>query len=127
MWSAIETDGAPRPIAPYAQGVDAGSLVFVSGQLGIDPATSAIAEDVGEETRRVLANIAAVLEASGLSMRDVVKTTIFMTDFDDYAAMNEAYVAAFGHHRPARSAVAVAGLPLGALVEVEAWARSRGR
>lgn len=122
----LVTDGAPKPIAPYAQGVEAGELVFVSGQLGIDPAGGEIPADFGAEARRVLTNVEAVLAAAGLGMADVVKTTIFMTDFDDYAAMNEAYAEFFGASPPARSTVKVAGLLAGARLEIEAIASRAG-
>lgn len=122
MWTPIETDGAPRPLAPYAQGADAGALLFVSGQLGLDPETNEVPDDVGAETRRLLQNVQAVLEAAGATLRDVVKTTIFMTDFDDYAAMNEAYSEFFPAPHPARATVKVAGLLAGARVEIEAIA-----
>jgi 2-iminobutanoate/2-iminopropanoate deaminase len=122
MGEPITTDGAPQPIAPYAQGIDAGSHVFVSGQLGLDPETNELPADVEDETRRLLQNIGAVLEAAGLAPDDVVKTTIFMTDFDDYAAMNRAYADFFGERPPARSTVKVAGLLAGARVEIEAIA-----
>lgn len=119
---AIETAAAPTPMAPFSQGIDADSLVLVSGQLGLDPQSGEISEDVGEETRRLLANIGAILEAAGLAPSDVVKTTIFMTDFDDYAAMNEAYAEFFSEPLPARSTVKVADLLAGARVEIEAMA-----
>lgn len=122
MREAITTDGAPKPIAPYAQGIDAGAYVFVSGQLGLDPQTNELPADVEDETRRVLQNIGAVLEAAGVTADDVVKTTIFMTDFDDYAAMNRAYAEFFGDQPPARSTVKVAGLLAGARIEIEAIA-----
>jgi 2-iminobutanoate/2-iminopropanoate deaminase len=126
MGKPIATAAAPKPIAPYAQGIDAGDLVFVSGQLGIDPESQEIAEDVSEEARQVLRNVSAVLEAAGLTMADVVKTTIFMTDFDDYAAMNEAYAEFLGESPPARSTVKVAGLLAGARIEIEAIAKRGG-
>lgn len=122
MHDPIETDAAPTPMAPYAQGIDAGGIVFVSGQLGIDPANGEIPGEIGEEARRVLRNVEAVLEAAGLAMRNVVKTTIFLTDFDDYVAMNEAYAEFFGDSPPARSTVKVAGLLAGARIEIEAIA-----
>jgi 2-iminobutanoate/2-iminopropanoate deaminase len=122
MPTPITTDGAPKPIAPYAQGIDAGALVFVSGQLGLDPETMELPGEVGAETRRLMENIRAVVEASGLAMSDVVKTTIFMTDFDDYAAMNEVYGEFFPDGPPARSTIKVAGLLAGARVEIEAVA-----
>lgn len=123
---ALETEAAPTPIAPYAQGIDTGGLVFVSGQLGLDPGGGEIPADVGEEARRVLHNLGAVLEAAGLSLGDVVKTTVFMTDFGDYGAMNEAYAEAFGEAPPARSTVEVAGLLAGARIEIEAIAMRAG-
>jgi 2-iminobutanoate/2-iminopropanoate deaminase len=126
MPSAIATEAAPTPIAPYAQGIDAGTHVFVSGQLGIDPITEEIAAEVSEETRQVLRNIEAVLGSAGLGMSDVVKTTIFMTDFDDYGAMNGAYAEFFGTAPPARSTVKVAGLLAGARIEIEAIAQRSG-
>lgn len=122
MATRIETDAAPQPIAPYAQGVDAGSHVFVSGQLGLGPGGEEMPAAVDEETRRVLRNIEAVLDTAGLAMRDVVKTTIFMTDFDDYEAMNRAYAEFFAAAPPARSTVKVAGLLAGARIEIEAIA-----
>lgn len=122
MATAIDTDAAPQPIAPYSQGIDAGSHVFVSGQLGLGPAGEAIPDAVDEETRRVLRNIEAVLGAAGLTMRDVAKTTIFMTDFDDYEAMNRVYAEFFAEAPPARSTVKVAGLLAGARIEIEAIA-----
>lgn len=122
----IATEGAPKPIAPYVQGVDAGDLVFVSGQLGIDPADGKVPDDFGAEARRTLANVEAVLEAAGLGMADVVKTTVFMTDFDDYAVMNEAYSEYFSDPPPARSTVKVADLLAGARLEIEAIASRAG-
>jgi 2-iminobutanoate/2-iminopropanoate deaminase len=119
---AIETPDAPRPIAPYSQGIDAGRLVFVSGQLGIDPETSALPADVYEETSQLLRNIEAVLGAAGLTRRHVAKTTIFVTDLDDYLDVNRAYGEFFEQPYPARSTVKVAGLLAGARVEIEAIA-----
>jgi 2-iminobutanoate/2-iminopropanoate deaminase len=119
---AIETNEAPRPIAPYSQGVDAGETVFVSGQLGIDPETSRIPEDAYEETRQLLRNLEAVLRAAGLTKTAVAKTTIFLTDLDDYADVNRAYGEFFEQPFPARSTVKVAGLLAGARVEIEAVA-----
>jgi 2-iminobutanoate/2-iminopropanoate deaminase len=95
----------------------------LAGQVGLDPATGALAEGgVGAQTRQALANVAAVLGDGGATMADVAKTTVFLVDMGDFGAMNEIYAEAFGGHRPARSAVAVAALPLGARVEVEVWA-----
>lgn len=124
---AVTTAGAPAAIGPYSQAIVAGDLVFCSGQVGIDPATGQLAgEDVGEQTRRALANLAAVLEAAGARPADVVKTTCFLADMGDFAAFNEAYGAFFGDAPPARSTVGVAALPLGARVEIECIARLGG-
>jgi 2-iminobutanoate/2-iminopropanoate deaminase len=95
----------------------------LAGQVGLDPATGALAEgDVGRQTRQALANVAAILGDSGATLADVAKTTVFLLDMADFSAMNEIYAEVFGPHRPARSTVAVAALPLGARVEIEAWA-----
>jgi 2-iminobutanoate/2-iminopropanoate deaminase len=111
-----------KPVGPYTPVVRAGEWLICSGQIGLlDGAL--VAGGVQAQTRQALANLAVLLAENGASLRDVVKTTVFLTDMGDYGPVNEVYVAAFEDHRPARSAVAVAGLPLGALVEVEAWAR----
>ena len=110
-----------KPVGPYTPIVRAGEWLVVSGQVGVSEG-KLVGGGVVAQTKRSLANLAALLEGEGASLADVVKTTVFLTDIDDWPAMNEAYVEAFGDHRPARSAVAVAGLPLGAVVEVEAWA-----
>jgi len=112
--------GSPR-VGPYSPVVAAGPWLVVSGQLGARDGTI-VAGGIAAQTAQAVANLAGLLAEHGASLVDVVKTTVFMTDIADYAAINEAYTAAFGAHRPARSAVAVAGLPLGASVEVEAWA-----
>ena len=110
------------PVGPYTPIVEAGSWLICSGQVGI--ADGAIVDGGLEaELRQALANMAGLLEGAGASMNDVVKTTVFLTDMDDYAEMNRVYVEVFGDHRPARSAVAVAALPVGARIEVEAWAQ----
>lgn len=109
------------PVGPYTPIVRAGEWLVVSGQLGLDG--GALAEGVGAQVGQALANLASLLLAEGAGLASVVKTTVFLTDMADYDAMNAAYVEAFGDNRPARSAVAVAGLPRGALVEIEAWAR----
>ena len=108
-------------MGPYTPLVRAGDWLAVSGQVGVRDG-SLVTGGMQAELRQALANLAALLEAEGSSLADVVKTTVFLRHIDDYAAMNETYVEAFADHRPARAAVAVAGLPLGALVEVEAWA-----
>lgn len=111
-----------KPVGPYTPIVRAGEWLVCSGQVGLGP-DGLVEGGVGPQVTRAIANIAAHLEGEGATLADVVKTTVFLVDIDDYGTMNEAYVAAFGDHRPARSAVAVAALPIGALVEVEAWAR----
>ncbi len=112
------------PVGPYTPIVRAGEWLVVSGQVGLSDG-KLVGGGVAAELRQALTNLAALLEGQGASLSDVVKTTVFLRHMSDYAAMNEVYVAAFGDHRPARSAIGVAELPLGALVEVEAWARPR--
>ncbi|MCR5710067.1 MAG: RidA family protein [Bacteroidales bacterium] len=121
MKTRIDTQNAPAAIGPYSQAIDSGTgLVFVSGQLPIDPATGAFPEGgVQEQARQSLTNAKAILEAAGLSLANVVKTTVFLADMGDFAAMNEIYAQFFSEPFPARSAVAVKTLPKGALVEVE--------
>jgi 2-iminobutanoate/2-iminopropanoate deaminase len=117
----ISTQNAPAAIGPYSQAVDSGAdLVFVSGQLPIDPSTGAFPEGgVTEQTRQSLSNAQAILQAAGLDLADVVKTTVFLADMGDFAAMNAVYATFFSEPFPARSAVAVKMLPKGALVEIE--------
>ena len=119
--NAIQTTQAPAAIGPYSQAIDSGAgLVFVSGQLPIDPATGAFPQGgVQEQTRQSLTNARAILEAAGLGLSNVVKTTVFLADMADFAAMNEVYAQFFAAPYPARSAVAVKTLPKGALVEIE--------
>ena len=119
--NAIHSDKAPAAIGPYSQAIDSGAgLVFVSGQLPIDPATGAFLEGgIKEQTRQSLSNAKAILEAAGLGLVSVVKTTVFLADMGDFAAMNEVYAQFFSAPFPARSAVAVKTLPKGALVEIE--------
>jgi len=123
----ISTSSAPAAIGPYSQAVGAGAYLFASGQIGLDPETAQIVEGgIDAQTRRVMANLSAVLTAAGLSFGDVVKTTIFLVDMDDFAAVNAIYGEAFeGAPPPARSTVAVAALPRGARVEVDAIALRR--
>mgnify|MGYP002521787327 FL=1 len=118
---AIQTEKAPAAIGPYSQAIDSDAgIVFVSGQLPINPATGAFPEGgIREQTRQSLSNARAVLEAAGLGLQDVVKTTVFLADMADFAAMNEVYAQFFAAPFPARSAVAVKTLPKGALVEIE--------
>lgn len=124
--NAISTAGAPAAIGPYSQAIDTGSLVFCSGQASLDPATGAIVEGgIEPETERVLANLTAVLDAAGLGWADVAKTTIFLVDMTDFAAVNAIYGRHMPDPPPARSTVGVAALPKGARVEIEAIAIRR--
>ena len=115
----ISTQNAPAAIGPYSQALDLGDLVFVSGQIPVDPATGAMPEDVQDQARQSLANLKAILAEAGLTMADVVKTVVFLADLDDFAAVNEVYAQAFAQPFPARSCVQVAGIPKGAKVEIE--------
>ena len=116
----IHTDKAPAAIGPYSQAIVAGGFVFTSGQVALDPATGSIVEGgIKEQTRQALINASAVLSAAGLTLSNVVKTTVYLADMTDFAAMNEVYATFFTIPYPARSAVAVRTLPKNALVEVE--------
>ena len=119
--NAISTTHAPAAIGPYSQAIDSGAgLLFLSGQLPIDPATGAFPdEDIKVQTRQAILNAQAILQAAGLDLRNVVKTTVFLADMGDFASMNEVYAQFFQAPYPARSAVAVKTLPKGALVEIE--------
>lgn len=119
MKTVISTTSAPGAIGPYSQAIDAGNMVFASGQIPIDPATGNIPEGITEQTRQSLANVAAILDATGLTLDNVVKTTVFLADMGDFAAMNEVYGNTFRAPYPARSAVAVKTLPKNVLVEIE--------
>lgn len=120
---AVSTDRAPAAIGPYSQAIRAGGWVFVSGQIPLDPATGRIVEGgIREQTRRVLANLEAVLQAAGSGLDRVVKTTVYMTDLGGFAEMNAVYAEAFPGTAPARAAVEVQALPKGAMVEIEAIA-----
>jgi 2-iminobutanoate/2-iminopropanoate deaminase len=119
----IHTDKAPAAVGPYSQAVRIGQLVFVAGQVGLDPALGRLAgEDVETQTEQALANLSAVLQAAGSDLARVVKTTVFLQDMATFAAMNAVYGRHFGDGPPARSTVEVGALPLGALVEIEAIA-----
>ncbi|HEV2130366.1 MAG TPA: RidA family protein [Longimicrobiaceae bacterium] len=119
----IQTDGAPAAIGPYSQAIVHAGLVFTAGQIPLDPATGElIGGDITEQTERVLQNLSAVLDAAGASLQSVVKTTVFLQDMGDFAAMNEVYGRFFGEHHPARSAVQAARLPRDVRVEIEAIA-----
>ena len=120
MKKVISTTKAPSAIGPYSQAIQVGNLVYTSGQIPIDPATGVFVEGgIKEQTRQSLLNVKAVLEEAGLTMGDVVKTTVFMADMNDFVDMNAVYAEFFSEPYPARSAVAVKTLPKGALVEIE--------
>ncbi len=121
--SLVSTDQAPTAIGPYSQAVSSGEFLFISGQLPIDPASGEmVTGDIAKQTRRVLQNVEAILESQGLSVGDIVKVTVFITQMDDYQTVNEVYADMFGEWHPARSVVQVAGLPKEASIEVEAIA-----
>jgi len=121
----IATDRVPAAVGPYSQAVRVGDLIFTAGQIGIDPATGKLREGLEAQTRQVLDNLRAILEAAGSSLDDVIKTTIFLTDIANFATVNAIYGAVFSGQPPARSTVQVAALPLGAEVEIEAVALVR--
>ena len=121
MKEIIRSASAPAAIGPYSQAVRAGDFLFVSGQLGLDPATKKLVEGgVGAQTQRALENVAAIVAAAKTDLGAVVKTTVFLQSMDDFGAMNEVYARFFPENPPARAAFQVARLPLGALVEIEA-------
>jgi 2-iminobutanoate/2-iminopropanoate deaminase len=123
----IRTDEAPAPFqgAPYSQGIVHGDLVFVSGQLGVDPGSGQVVEGgIGPQTEQVMKNLGAILEEAGSSLGNVLKATIFLADLGDFAAMNEVYARYVGPIFPARATVQIAGLPSGALVEIEVVAHA---
>lgn len=123
MRQIIQTENAPRAIGPYSQAVVAGGFVFCSGQIPLDPQTGEfVAGGVAEQSEQVLRNLSAVLEAAGTSLGRVVKTTVFLADMNDFAAMNEVYGRYFTEHPPARATVEAARLPRDARVEIEAIA-----
>ncbi len=123
MNRTITTSGAPKPVGPYSQAVIAGGFVFLSGQGPLDPATNRLVEgDITAQTERVLENLKAVLEASGSSLGQVVKTTVFLKDLNDFRKMNEVYARYFPQNPPARATIEAARLPLDTLVEIEAIA-----
>ncbi|MBM4033314.1 MAG: RidA family protein [Planctomycetes bacterium] len=120
--NVILTPNAPAPVGPYSQAIRAGNLLFVSGQIPVDPATDTMPQGIGDQTRVVLGNLAAVLEAAGASLADVVKTTVYLKDMGEFVAMNQVYAAFFKENPPARATVEVSALPKGARVEIEAIA-----
>ncbi|MCX7623362.1 MAG: RidA family protein [Thermomicrobium sp.] len=120
MREVIRTEKAPQPIGPYVQAVRVGNLVFTAGQIPLDPETGQlVAGGIEEQTTRVLENLKAILEAAGSSLAQVVRTTCFLADLDDFAAFNRVYSRYFGEHPPARTTVQAARLPGGALVEID--------
>ncbi len=117
---SIATEKAPQAIGPYSQAVSVGGMLWCSGQIGLDPETGAFVEGgVEAQTRQVLKNLEAVLEAGGSSLSQVVRTTVFLQDLGDFAKVNALYAEAFGEHKPARACVQAAALPKGALVEID--------
>jgi 2-iminobutanoate/2-iminopropanoate deaminase len=119
----VATDKAPKAIGPYSQAIVADDTVYTSGQVALDPKTGElVGTTAAQQTEQVLQNLTAVLAASGSSLGQIVKTTVYLADMADFAAMNEVYARHFGGHRPARSTVQVAGLPKGARVEIDAIA-----
>jgi 2-iminobutanoate/2-iminopropanoate deaminase len=120
----VQTKDAPSAIGPYSQGIVAGGFLFTAGQIALDPATAEVVSgDVSAQAARVLQNLTAVLAAAGATWNDVVKTTVFLQDMNDFSKVNEVYSAALGSARPARTTVAVSGLPRGVRVEIDAVAR----
>jgi len=120
--ASLVTEKAPAAIGPYSQGIQSGNMLFVSGQLPVDPASGELLTDIAAATRQSLANLAAVLAAGGCTLDKVVKTTVFLSDLQNFAAMNAVYAEFFKTNPPARSTVQVAALPKGAVVEIEAIA-----
>ena len=119
----VSTEQAPAAIGPYSQAIIAGNLVFTAGQIPLDPTTmEVVGSDIVAQTEQVFTNLRGVLEGAGSSLDQVVKATVFLQDLGDFAAMNEVYAKHFGDHKPARSAVEVAALPKGVMIEVEAVA-----
>jgi 2-iminobutanoate/2-iminopropanoate deaminase len=123
---SVSTEKAPKAIGPYSQAIVAGDLIFCAGQVAIDPATGEfVGGEIKLQTARVIENLAAVLEAAGSGLDRVVKCTVFLADFAEFAAMNEVYGQRFGQHRPARSTVGTSALPRGARIEIECIAVRR--
>jgi 2-iminobutanoate/2-iminopropanoate deaminase len=119
----VRTDGAPAALGPYSQAIQADGFVYTAGQVGLDPLTGELADGVEAQTHRVMRNLKGVLVAAGLDLADVVKTTVFLADMEDFAVMNEVYAQYFDEPYPARSTVQVARLPKDARIEVDVVAR----
>ena len=120
MNQVVNTSGAPAALGPYSQAIKSGSLLFVSGQLGIDPASGEITPHVEDQARQSLKNLRAILDAAGAKPHNVVKTTVFLASMKDFKSVNDIYADFFGEHKPARSCVEVAALPKDGKVEIEA-------
>jgi 2-iminobutanoate/2-iminopropanoate deaminase len=120
MKKIVSSDGAPKAIGPYSQGIDTGSLVFVSGQIPLDPATGRmVAPTIADQTERVLQNVKAILAGAGLDLSHVVRTTVYLVDLGEFAAMNEVYSRHFPEEPPARATVQISALPKGARIEID--------
>ncbi len=120
----IHSDAAPKAVGPYSQAVAHGGMVWLSGQIGLVPERGELAgDDLASQARQVMANLAAVLEAAGAGLEDIIKVTIYLTDMGDFPELNALYAEWLGEHRPARATVAVAALPLGARIEMDIVAR----
>ena len=127
MKKAVHTEKAPKPVGPYSQGIRAGDLLFLSGQVAIDPSTGKLSSgSAGEQTSVIMENLRAILQAEALDFSDVVKTTIFLTDMADFSEVNKIYGGFFNSNPPARSTLQVAALPLGARLEIEMIACCNG-
>lgn len=122
MKKIISTENAPGAIGPYSQGVKIGDLVFTSGQIPLNPLTGDMPASIEEQTKQSLENVKSILEASGLAMDNIIKTTVFLTDLNDFVKMNEIYATYFTGEKPARSAIEVSKLPKNAKIEIEAIA-----
>ncbi len=122
MKTQIYSKETPNPVGPYSQAVKAGNFIFVSGQLGIDPVTGELAQDIASQTERAIKNIEAILKVAGASLQDIVRVTVYLKDMDDFGEMNKVYEKYFGEIAPARVAVAVESLPKDARIEMDAIA-----
>lgn len=122
MLKQIQSPNAPAAVGPYSQAIEAGDFIFCSGQIGIDPSTNALVEGIENQTKQVLKNLDSVLQSAGVTKKDVVKTTVYLANMDDYVTMNNVYAVFFEGHMPARATVQVTRLPKDALVEIEAIA-----
>jgi 2-iminobutanoate/2-iminopropanoate deaminase len=118
----ISTEKAPAAIGPYSQAVVVNGLLYTSGQIAMDETGTVVADDIGNQTHQVMKNLFYVLEAAGVHFNDVIKTTIYLADMDDFAKVNEVYAHYFGHHKPVRSTIAVKTLPKNVLVEIDCMA-----